>query len=142
MEQQGSTDKATQERQAINTVLVVDDDDNWCYLSKRILQKAGIGKEVITAHNGLEAITRLRTLAAAGKKLPDLVFLDIKMLVMDGFEFLDEIVKSTELDLSKTRIFMCSSSFHHKDRERANQYPVAGFITKPLTQEVLNNILN
>src|SRR5215217_4411570 len=133
-------DKTTQEQQAISTVLVVDDDDNWCYLSKRILQKAGIGKEVLTAHNGLEAITRLRTLAAGGEKLPDLVFLDIKMPVMDGFEFLDEIMKSTELNLSQTRIFMCSSSFHHKDRERANQYPVAGFITKPLTQEVLNNI--
>jgi CheY-like chemotaxis protein len=142
VEQKGSTDKTTQERQPIDTVLVVDDDDNWCYLSKRILQKAGVGKQVLTAQNGLEAITKLRTLASGGEKLPELVFLDIKMPVMDGFEFLDEIVKSTDLNLSHTRIFMCSSSFHFKDRERANQYPVAGFITKPLTPEVLKNILN
>jgi CheY-like chemotaxis protein len=134
--------KTTEELQQINTVLVVDDDDNWCFLSKRILQKAGVGKQVITAHNGLAAIKKLETMVANGEQLPELIFLDIKMPVMDGFEFLDEITKTARLDLSQTRIFMCSSSAHLQDREKAKIYPIAGFITKPLTTEILKDILN
>jgi CheY-like chemotaxis protein len=128
--------------QDVDTVLVVDDDDNWCYLSKRILQKAGVGKQIITATNGLEGIKKLKSMAASGDRLPELIFLDIKMPVMDGFEFLEMVTSSDELNMSQTRIFVCSSSFHVQDREKANRYPVAGFITKPLTPEILKDILN
>lgn len=130
-----------EKRQQIDTVLVVDDDDNWCFVSKKILQKAGIGKEIITVNNGQEALDMVRALASEGKKLPDVIFLDIKMPVMDGFQFLDVATKSKDLDLSRTKIFVCSSSFLSKDKERANLYPVAGFITKPLTMETLKDIL-
>jgi CheY-like chemotaxis protein len=134
--------KDAEKLQQIDTVLVVDDDDNWCYLSKRILQKAGVGKQILTAHNGLEGIKKLQTLTARGEKLPELIFLDIKMPVMDGFEFLEELAHSADLNISHTKIFICSSSYHVQDRERANQYPVAGFITKPLTPDILKNILH
>lgn len=122
-------------------MLVVDDDDNWCYIANRLLKKVGYKNQVITAGNGLDALKTLRTIAASGQKLPELIFLDIKMPIMDGFGFLEEIVKSTELDLRNTRIFMCTSSFLTVEKERAGLYPVAGFITKPLTQELLRDIL-
>lgn len=121
--------------------MVVDDDDNWNYLSKRILQKAGVGKQIITATNGLEAIKKLQTLIAGGTRLPDLIFVDIKMPVMDGFAFLEEITHSKDLYPHHTRIFLCSSSLHSKDKEMAERYPIAGFITKPLTVELLHTIL-
>ncbi|WP_246151051.1 response regulator [Adhaeribacter aerolatus] len=124
----------------MNTVLLVDDDDNWCFLSKKILKKAGIGEEILTAHNGREALKKLQDLTANGEKLPDLIFLDIKMPVMDGFEFLEALTKTPELNLDQTRIYMCTSSFHPKDRERAELYPIAGFLTKPLTPEVLKEL--
>ncbi|RDV14574.1 response regulator [Pontibacter diazotrophicus] len=127
--------------QQINVVLVVDDDDNWCFVSKKILQKAGVGKDIITANNGQQALEILQAFAAEGKKLPELIFLDIKMPLMDGFQFLEIATKSAELDLSRTKIFVCSSSFLSKDKDRAKQYPVAGFITKPLTLEILRDIL-
>jgi CheY-like chemotaxis protein len=141
VEEQGTNNTSPERLQQIDTVLVVDDDDNWCYLSKRILQKAGVGKQIMTAQNGLDAMNKMQALVANGEKLPDLIFLDIKMPVMDGFEFLDEITKSTELFPAYTRIFLCSSSIHFKDKERADSYPVAGFITKPLTPEILKSIL-
>ena len=138
---QGAADTSPKQINQIATVMVVDDDDNWCFLSRRMLQKAGVGKQIITANNGLEAIKKLQALLANGDKLPDLIFLDIKMPVMDGFEFLDEITKWEALSPIHTRIFMCSSSVHYKDKERADRYPVAGFITKPLTPEILKSIL-
>ncbi|ALJ01118.1 hypothetical protein DC20_01510 [Rufibacter tibetensis] len=122
--------------------MVVDDDENWIFVSKILLKKAGIGKEIITAKNGLEAITKLKDLVAAeDKKLPDIIFLDIRMPVMDGFEFLEETTKTEALNLSQTKVYICSSSLSPGDQERAALYPVAGFLTKPLTKEVLQEIL-
>lgn len=123
------------------TVLVVDDDANWCFISQRVLQKAGFGNQVITAGNGLEALERLRAMAAAGERLPELILLDIRMPVMDGFGFLEELSKAADLDLSRTRVYMCTSSSLPHEKERASRHAVAGFITKPLTQELLRGIL-
>ena len=61
---------------------------------------------------------------------------------MDGFEFLEEVTNSSELSLSQTKIFICSSSFHPRDREKAKFYPIFGFITKPLTRAILRDILS
>ena len=126
----------------IDIVLVIDDDEGWLFIYKNILRKAGIGKQVLTANNGLEGLKILQNIAAKNEKLPELIFLDIKMPVMDGFDFLDEVTKSAEWDLSQTKIFICTSSFHPKDKEKANLYPISGFITKPLTQDILRDILN
>ncbi|MHC2990143.1 hypothetical protein OB13_00475 [Pontibacter sp. HJ8] len=121
--------------------MVVDDDENWCFIAKKLLQKAGVGQEIITSKNGLEAYQLLRAISEKGEKMPDMIFLDIKMPVMDGFGFLDEVTKSAELDLRHSKIFICSSSLHPKDKERALLYPVVDFITKPLTQETLDELL-
>jgi CheY-like chemotaxis protein len=128
------------EWQQVNTVLVVDDDDNSCFVAKKLLKREGIGKEVITAYNGKDALQKLQAIAANGRKLPELIFLDIKMPVMNGFEFLDEVTKLEELDLSQTRIYVCSSSVNSKDKEKADLYQIAGYIPKPLTQEILREI--
>jgi CheY-like chemotaxis protein len=125
----------------IDTILVVDDDENYRYVVKWILQKSGFDQQIITTHNGLEALRKLQAMAANGDKLRDLIFLDIKMSVMDGFEFLEEITQLSELNLSQTKIYMCSSSMLSKDKEQAYLYPIAGFLTKPLTSEILKNIL-
>lgn len=142
MEQKSTTNTKADKWSQINSVLVVDDDENWCFISKKILQKAGFGKEILTATNGLAAYEKLKAMAADGDDLPEFIFLDIKMPVMDGFGFLDEVMKSEDLNLSHTNIYICSSSFLPKDKERAKQYDIAGFITKPLTLEILNSIID
>lgn len=142
MEEKSTKTEGPDTGQQIQTVLVVDDDDNWCFISERLLKKTGVGKEIITANNGQVAFEKLQAMAASGEDMPDLILLDIKMPVMDGFGFLDELTKSKDLDISRTRIFICSSSFLPKDKERATHYPVVeGFIIKPLTQEDLKAIV-
>ena len=124
-----------------DTILVVDDDETCCFLLKRSIQKTGFDQQIITAHTGLEALQKLQALAAAGDKLPGFIFLDIKMPVMNGFDFLEEVTHLAELNLSQTRIYMCTSSAYPKDKEQACLYPIAGFLTKPLTHEALYGIL-
>lgn len=124
------------------TIMVVDDDDDYCFVTKMILQQAGIKQEIITASNGLEAIQILNKLNESGKKLPSLVFLDLKMPMMDGFEFLEEASNAAVLDFNKTRVYINTSSVLPKDKEKVSIYPIAGFIPKPLNQEILKEILN
>lgn len=123
-----------------NTLMIIDDDDDYCFLTKKILQRAGVGQKIITASNGLEALKKLQEFNASEEDLPALIFLDLKMPIMDGFEFLEEVRKTDELDLSNTRIFVMTSSVLPKDKERANTYPIAGFISKPLTPKVLEDL--
>ncbi|KAA5546778.1 response regulator [Adhaeribacter rhizoryzae] len=142
MEEQSAVGAKAEKVQPVNTVLVVDDEENWCFVIKRILQKAGVGNQIFTANNGLQALEKLKAIAATNEKLPELIFIDLKMPVMDGFEFLEEATQSPELDLSQTRIFVLTSSMLPQDKERANEYPIAGFISKPLTHQILTSIIS
>lgn len=123
------------------TVMVVDDDEDYLYITEIILQRAGIVNRIITASNGLKALEMLRGIAAAGGNNPTVIFLDLKMPVMDGFGFLEEATSSTELNLDQTRIYVTTSSVLPKDKEKALAYPIAGFIPKPLNQNILREIL-
>lgn len=142
MDSQSAAQQNPEEMPQIATVLVVDDDDNFCFLTKLLLQDAGVGNRVLTAYNGLEAIKKLQAMASGGEKLPELIFLDINMPVMDGFEFLEQLTQSPGLPLHDTRIYVSTSSILPKDKERAGRYPIAGFLTKPLTEELLSDILH
>jgi CheY-like chemotaxis protein len=124
-----------------HTIMVVDDDDDYCFVTKIMLKKAGVGKKIIVASDGLEALNKLQGIAASGGKLPAIIFLDLKMPVMDGFEFLEEATKSSGLNLSQTKIFVTTSSVLPKDKEKALTYTIAGFVSKPLNQDVLRDIL-
>lgn len=128
--------------QPIETIMVIDDDQDWCFVIKMILQRVGFGKKVITANNGLVALQKLQANAASGEKLPALIFLDLRMPVMDGFEFLDKITNLSEINLHQTKIFIVTSSNLPQDKEKAMGYTIAGFISKPLTPETLSDILN
>ena len=54
----------------INTILVIDDDESYLFLIKRILLNNGYKQQIITAQNGLVALQKLQVMAASGEKLP------------------------------------------------------------------------
>ncbi|KAA3437510.1 response regulator [Rufibacter hautae] len=142
MQEQHAADAQADNAQKMLSVMIVDDDESWIFVSKLLLKKAGIQNGIITAKNGLEAFTKLQELVSAeDKKLPDLIFLDIRMPVMDGFEFLERTTKTDPIDLSQTKVYICSSSLNPGDKEKAALYPVAGFLTKPLSKEILQGII-
>lgn len=114
------------------TVLLVDDDEITNFLCKKMLTELGF-ESVDSATNGLEAIKYLQ------KTCPDLIFLDIKMPIMDGFEFLEEL-KITNL-CQDVKIIMLTSSSREKEIKQASAYTnVIDFVVKPLTKQKANNI--
>ncbi len=108
-------------------VLLVEDDEIANFISVKILTGMGISSPEI-ALNGKLALSKV-----AGKG-PDLIFLDINMPVMDGFEFLAEVQK--EKLCPNAKIIMLSSSHNPSDKQKSETFPqVIDYIIKPLTTE-------
>ncbi|THU34038.1 response regulator [Niastella caeni] len=118
----------------INKVLLVDDDAAANYLSKELLEELHAAKEIEVAEDGLSAIDKMKQ-----KNCPDIIFLDIKMPGMDGFDFLEGL---KALTLSKSvKIVMLTSSVRPEDKEKAFTYKgVVDFFEKPLTPEKIQMV--
>jgi CheY-like chemotaxis protein len=127
----------------ITSVLLVDDDQTVNYLNKRLLERLDIADQVLVALNGQEALDQLATHCQhASADCPALVFLDVKMPVLDGFGFLNAY---QQLPLAQQRacvIVMLTTSLHPLDMKRLEPLPAAWFLSKPLTQEKVALILN
>lgn len=131
----------------LDLVLLVDDDETTNYLNKRLLNEMQVAKEILVLKNGKEALEYLSTACAATPdadvKCPDLVFLDIKMPVMDGFTFLEEYDKRG-LDMKDHMIIlMLTSSASFYDLERLKEFKrVRKHFSKSLTKHDVREIMN
>jgi len=124
----------------IDKVLVVEDDETSRFIANSILKRMGLGKQILMANNGLEALNLLKDVCNQGS-CPELILIDIKMPVMDGFELLMALNKSQEVDISNSKIILLTSSASPKDIERAESYPFTTYMHKPLTKEKLQELM-
>lgn len=117
-------------------VLLVDDDYVSNFIADHLLSKLDVCENVSFCRNGDEALKFLRDT----EDFPELIFLDINMPVMDGFEFI-ETFKDLNLDKNKTRIVIYTASFTARDVEMLRGIGFNDFIVKPLTEEKLLQLL-
>lgn len=128
----------------IKNLLVVDDDLVSSYLISSTLEDMAVADKVATVYNGKEALDFLEQNCSNNKGeefCPAFILLDLNMPVMDGFEFLEAFQQKYTACFGKITVCILSSSSALKDQQKALQYPVAGYITKPLTEESLKPIL-
>jgi CheY-like chemotaxis protein len=123
----------------LNCVMLIDDnvDDNFYH--ERVIKKNNTAHQVISIESAQQAIDYLRT---AENVRPDLIFLDINMPEMNGWEFIEEYIKLDEPLRGKVIVVMLTTSDNPDDQARARKLTVlADFKTKPLTKEMLNEIV-
>ena len=120
-----------------NTCLLIDDNYIDNFVTRRILESSNFADNIVVSQSATEAIDSLRS----GNVKPDVIFLDIRMPQMGGFEFLQEYDKLDIDDKNGIKIFMLSSSLDPTDMKKSvnNKY-ITQFIHKPLTQKVLDDI--
>ena len=113
--------------------LLIDDNPLDNYINTKIISRSNVATEILAIESPEEALELLR----AGKFRPEIIFLDIRMPVMDGFDFLDEYEK-LDIDKDHIEIVMLTSSINPGDMERAKHYKhVRKYITKTLTPDIL-----
>ncbi len=118
--------------------LLIDDNDIDNFINKKLLVKTNFAREIIEKKSAGSALDYLRATFEKNEGLPDIIFLDIMMPVMDGFDFLDEFDLLPDEIKNNCKIIMLSSTESFKDLNRANSNKyVYKFLNKPLTEMVL-----
>ena len=105
-----------------------------------MIQRYQPSEGVIEFSNGLDAINFFKA-PHADEEIPELIFLDINMPVMNGWEFMEEFVKIRSTIQKKIDIYILSSSTDSIDIQKAKSNPeITDYIVKPLTPDLLKNI--
>lgn len=125
----------------IKTLWLIDDDEIFVYLTRKIIDKTQLTEQIKVFENGQIAIDYLSRLGANSKYLPEIIFLDLMMPVLDGWGFLDEYKAMLETFQSKIKLYILSSSVSPQDIKRAKKFKgIVDFITKPITKEKITEI--
>jgi len=125
----------------LQCIMLVDDNADDNFYHERVINKFNHSTVVITKDSGLAALEHLSSKNETLNNKPDLIFLDINMPGMNGWEFLKEYSKLDKKMQSKLIIIMLTTSDNPDDESRAKNLSfVSDYITKPLTKELMEEI--
>lgn len=126
----------------LKKLLCIDDDKVTLTFIKLVVKKASFAEEIITKMNGKEAIDYYSELSVKPlEDYPELIFLDLNMPVMNGWEFLDEFTATYYPEFNKTKIVILSSSTTQSEKAKALNYPmIIDYLSKPLTINALKTL--
>ncbi|MDO7854109.1 response regulator [Hymenobacter convexus] len=128
--------------QKLTCALLVDDDSTTNYLNQLLINRLQITDKLLVALNGQEALELVKIHCnEATPDCPALILLDVKMPVMDGFQFLEAYNELPLPEKDAIIIVMLTTSLHPQDVDRVQGLNIAGFLNKPLTKEKLNDVL-
>lgn len=121
------------------TVMLIDDNEIDNLINQKMIEAASITENIYThtgAKSAIEFLKNMEKLDVANQVLPDVIFLDIDMPLMDGFQFLDEFEKLTNVTKKKCKIVMLTSSINPQDFNRSKKYDnVKLYLNKPLSHD-------
>lgn len=125
----------------VDCIMLIDDNQDDNFFHERVIRKSNAAKSIIVKDSGTDALDYLSTVHDAAR-IPDLIFLDINMPGMNGWEFLEAYNQLPEDKFKKHVIVMLTTSENPDDRKMAQSMEaVSNFQTKPLTREALEDIL-
>ncbi len=129
-------------KKKLNRILLIDDSEADNFFHARVIRKYGCAEEIIIREGGQEALDYLRLAVDGVFPQPDLIFLDINMPGMTGWEFLEEYKKLEAGQKAKIVIVMLTTSLNPNDAEAAEKTGTLNkFMNKPLTEKMLEEVI-
>lgn len=126
----------------INSIMCIDDDPIALLVIGSCIKKAGIANEIIRMESAENALNYFRVLQDDAS-IPSLIFLDLNMPVMDGWDFLREFTKEFPTYVSQTKVVILSSSVDPEDKFLSEENSlVLKFLPKPISVEVLLELVS
>ena len=125
--------------------MLIDDNEIDNLINQKMIEAADIAEHIYTHTGAKSAIEFLKNVSKlpdiSRQVLPDVIFLDIDMPLMDGFQFLDEFEKLSEQTRNKCKVVMLTSSINPQDVNKSKKYSyVKEYINKPLSQDSLEKL--
>lgn len=134
-------------KEKLNCLMVIDDDAPTNFMNTMIIEEANCTRHLEILDSGIKALNYLQMSGKMenqqnSKVPPDIIFLDLNMPRMNGWEFLDEYKKIMNNFCKKPIIVLLTTSINPHDKKRAEFISeVAGFENKPLTAEMIQRIV-
>ncbi|WP_417603077.1 response regulator [Owenweeksia hongkongensis] len=126
----------------VGMVCVIDDDNVYRFTTEKYIQMLNLPIKVVSFGDGEMALEYLKNNSNQADNLPDIMFLDVNMPVMDGWDFLDEYEDLRNSLIKEIKIYLVSSSTDERDHNRSMKYAyVEDYIVKPITEEYLERLI-
>lgn len=114
-------------------LLIIDDNAICSFINTRVAQTSGLFREILSVHNGKDALDFLQTVSKGQGRSPDLILVDLNMPIVDGFDFITAF-HALELDNKENiAVVVLTSSENPKDIEKARSLGIEHYLIKPLT---------
>jgi CheY-like chemotaxis protein len=129
-------------KKKLKSILLIDDNEADNFLHKLVIKEAACTDDVVALNSGQKALEYLQEAEDGLHPPPDLIFLDINMPGMDGWEFLEEYKTFMISRENQIVVVMLTTSPNPDDQEKANRIPeILKYVNKPLSQEILDEIM-
>jgi CheY-like chemotaxis protein len=130
-------------KEKLNCILLIDDDEPTNFLNELVIKQVDCAEKTVAVQSGQAALDFLKERINGGYPQPELIFLDINMPVMNGWEFLEEYKKLDSDQKAKMVMVMLTVSLNPDAKDKADTIDaIDDFVNKPLTAEIINEILN
>ena len=126
----------------VKNIFLVDDDEIFVYLTKKTIEETRLIDQIKTFGNGKDAIDYLEQIAGNKELLPEVIFLDLHMPVLDGWGFLEDYVRLNPKLGKKITLYIFTSSVSQQDIMRAHEISlVTDYIIKPMSKDKFTELI-
>ncbi len=127
----------------VKNACIIDDDEIFRFILKKHIKNQNLAENILCFENGREALEYMKANRLENDNLPDVIFLDINMPIMDGWDFVVEYNELKKQIVKDATVFMISSSVDDRDINRAiDSDVISEYVAKPVDKQRISDLMS